>query len=82
MVKLTASEASSLLDFMETYFIQGLKDNPDVDSMLWLDNMMTIWRKCGGRKLYSDAEDGECDCKEIFENTADCPCDNCEKMKE
>lgn len=59
MVELTASEASSLLDFMETYFIQGLKDNPDVDSMLWLDNMMTIWRKCGGRKLYGDAEDSE-----------------------
>ena len=27
-------------------------------------------------------EDDECDCKEIFENTADCPCDNCEKMNE
>ena len=32
--------------------------------------------------LREEAEKSECDCKEIFENTADCPCDNCEKMKE
>ena len=59
MVELTAGEATSLLDFMETSFIQHIKDDPDVDSMLWLDNMMSIWRKCGGRKQYGDAEDGE-----------------------
>ena len=58
MVELTEGEASSLLDYMETFFIISLKDNPDVDSMLWLDNMMSIWRKCGGRKQYSDSEDG------------------------
>ena len=29
-----------------------------------------------------EVEENECDCKEIFENTTDCPCDNCEKMKE
>lgn len=54
MVELTANEAESLLDYMDTFFIINLKDNPDVDNMLWLDNMMSIWRKCGGRKQYSD----------------------------
>lgn len=23
-------------------------------TMLWMDNMMNIWRKCGGRKMYAD----------------------------
>ena len=57
MVELTASEASSLLDLLETSFIQNIRDDPDVDSMLWLDDMMSIWRKCGGRKQYSDGGD-------------------------
>ena len=32
--------------------------------------------------LRQEVEENECNCKEIFENTAGCPCDNCEKMKE
>ena len=59
MVELTASEAESLADYLDTFFIQNIRDNIDIDSMLWLDNIMSIWRKCGGRKQYGDAEDGE-----------------------
>ena len=40
------------MDYLEINLIQNIKDNPDVDSMVWLDNMMTIWRKCGGRNNY------------------------------
>lgn len=59
-VELTESEAASLLDYLELNFIQNVKDDPDVDSMLWMDNMMSIWRKCGGRKQYADGkEEGE-----------------------
>lgn len=58
-VELTDGEAESLLDYLELNFIQNIKDNPDTDSMLWVDNMMSIWRKCGGRSLYGDAEEGE-----------------------
>lgn len=58
MVELTASEAESLADYLDTFFIQNIRDNIDLDSMLWLDNMMSIWRKCGGRKQYGDSEDG------------------------
>ena len=58
MVELTENEASSLRDYLDTFFIQNIRVDPDADSMLWLDNMMSIWRKCGGRKQYGDAEDG------------------------
>lgn len=56
-VELTEGEAESLLDFLELNFIRCVKDNPDLDSMLWMDNMMNIWRKCGGRKIYADGGD-------------------------
>lgn len=54
MVELTNSEASSLLDYLECFFIQNIKDSDDIDSMLWLDNMMSIWKKCGGREQFAD----------------------------
>lgn len=57
MIELTANEAESLQKFLELNFIQIIRDNPDIDSMLWVDNMMSIWRKCGGRKWYADGED-------------------------
>ena len=57
MVELTENEASSLRDYLDTFFIQNIRGDPDADSMLWLDNMMSIWRKCGGRKQYSDEGD-------------------------
>lgn len=59
MIELTQGEAESLLDYLELNFIQNIKDDPNVDSMLWVDNMMSIWRKCGGRKEYSDGEETE-----------------------
>lgn len=57
MIELTANEAESLREFLELNFIQIIRDNPDIDSMLWVDNMMSIWRKCGGRKGYADGEE-------------------------
>ena len=53
-VELTESEAASLLDYLELHFIQNVREDEDVDSMLWMDNMMSIWRKCGGRNQYAD----------------------------
>lgn len=57
MIELTESEAASLLDYLELHFIQNVRDDTDVDSMLWMDNIMSIWRKCGGRKQYSDGDE-------------------------
>ena len=57
MVELTDNEASSLLDYLDSYLISNIHDDPDVDSLLWLDNLMSIWRKCGGRKTFADGEE-------------------------
>lgn len=57
MVELTKNEAESLLDYLDTYFIMNIRNDTDTDSMLWLDNMMSIWRKCGGRAQFSDEGD-------------------------
>lgn len=59
MIELTQGEAESLLDYLELNFIKDIKDDPDVDSMLWVDNIMSVWRKCGGRKEYADGEETE-----------------------
>ena len=59
MIELTQGEAESLLDYLELNFIKDIKDDPDVDSMLYVDNIMSIWRKCGGRKEYADGEETE-----------------------
>lgn len=50
MIELTTAEADSLLDFLELNLIDVIRNDTDVDSLEWLDNMMSIWRKCGGRK--------------------------------
>ena len=56
MVELTDSEASSILDLLDFGFIEYIKSS-DADSMLWLDNIMSVWRKCGGRKQFSDGDE-------------------------
>ena len=57
MITLTESEASSLLDYLDASLLPYLREDPDVDSMLWLDNLMSVWRKCGGRKTFADGEE-------------------------
>lgn len=54
MIELTDNEAISLLDFINSNLIDDIRNDPDLDSLLWLDNMMSIWRKCGGRKEFAD----------------------------
>lgn len=45
-VTLTKAEAESLLDWLEINLIQDVKDDPDCDSMEWLCNMVSIYKKC------------------------------------
>ena len=59
MIEITEGEAESLLNYLDVFFIQNVKDDPNLDSMLWMDNMMSIWRKCGGRKQYADGGEEE-----------------------
>lgn len=56
MVEITDNEASSLVDFIDFNLLDAIRNDTDIDSLLWLDNLMSIWRKCGGRKEFADAD--------------------------
>lgn len=45
-VKLTNDEAESLMDWLDTNFIESIKADPDCDNMEWLCNMVSIYKKC------------------------------------
>ena len=45
-VVLTADEVESLLDWLETDLICDIRDNDEVDSLDWLANIMSIYKKC------------------------------------
>jgi hypothetical protein len=56
MIEITDSEASSLVDLIDFSLIDVIRDYTDIDSLLWLDNIMSVWRKCGGRKECADGD--------------------------
>ena len=47
MNDLTKDEAYSLCDFLDTALIPYIRDDPDVDSVEWLMNMMNAYQKLG-----------------------------------
>lgn len=53
-LKLTESEASSLKDYIETYLIQSIKDDEEVDSLLYVRNIISIYERLGGFDQYAD----------------------------
>ena len=57
MIEITESEASSLVELLDLGFIQYIKNDADIDSMLWIDNIMSVWRKCGGRKQWGEEDE-------------------------
>ena len=57
MIEITDSEASSLLDLLELSLFQHIRNDTDIDSLIWLDNIMSVWRKCGGRKQFTDGDE-------------------------
>lgn len=46
MIELTKSEVGSLMDFIEFNIFNVIRDYEEIDSVTWLDNMMSIYRKC------------------------------------
>nr|DAU29331.1 MAG TPA: hypothetical protein [Caudoviricetes sp.] len=46
MIELTKSEASSLMDFIEFNIFNAIRNDEEIDSVTWLENMMSIYRKC------------------------------------
>ena len=58
MIEITSSEAASLRDFIEFNLIDVIRNDEDIDSLLWVYNMLNVYRKCGGLKEYDDYEGG------------------------
>lgn len=56
MVKITSSEATSLRDFIEFNLLDAIRNDVEIDSLLWVYNILNVYRKCGGLKEYDDYE--------------------------
>lgn len=46
MIEITKDEAESLMDLIETNIFTIIRDDVDIDSIEWLDNIMSVYRKC------------------------------------
>jgi hypothetical protein len=46
MIELTKSEVDSLMGFIEFNIFNVIRNDEEIDSITWLDNMMSIYRKC------------------------------------
>lgn len=56
MIEITSGEAASLRDFIEFNLLDAIRNDVDVDSLLWVYNILNVYRKCGGLKEYNDYE--------------------------
>lgn len=56
MMEISNSEASSLRDFIRFYLIESIRSDKDMDSLLYLWNILHFYEKTGGFK-----EDGYVD---------------------
>lgn len=59
MINITKSEADSLKDFIRYYFIQSIRNDEEVDSLLYIYNVLNVYDKLGGLK--EDYDDYETD---------------------
>lgn len=50
------SEASSLKEFIEFYFVESIRNDKEVDSLLYIYNILNIYKKLGGMEQYVDYE--------------------------
>lgn len=46
MIEITKAEAETLVDLIEAYIFEIIREDTKIDSIQWLDNMMSIYRKC------------------------------------
>lgn len=63
MIQLTKGEAESLCDFIEMNLIDSVRNGPDCDNIIYIENLISVWRKCGGRRVddEQEVEDGGTD---------------------
>lgn len=58
-ITLTKGEAESLMDFLEINLIDCIRKDEDCDNLVYVENLIRVWRKCGGGRV--DDEDGDGD---------------------
>lgn len=46
MVEITKSEAETLANLIDLHLFSIIRDDPEIDSMVWLCNMVSIYEKC------------------------------------
>ena len=59
MIKITDSEATSLQEFIEFALYDYIRNDVDIDSLLWLYNILNIYKKCGGLNQFCDYDPDE-----------------------
>jgi hypothetical protein len=45
-----------LRDFIEFNLLDAIRNDVNIDSLLWVYNILNVYRKCGGLKEYDDYE--------------------------
>lgn len=46
MIEITKDEAESLMDFIEMNIFDIIREKDEIDSLEWLANIMTVYKKC------------------------------------
>ena len=55
-VVLTKREAEALVEVIEISLFKMIRDDDGIDSIAWVETLVSVWRKCGG--AYDDDEGG------------------------
>lgn len=62
MIELTEHEAECIKKFIEINLVPNLRDNDlDIDSLWWIETILKVWRKCGGKYADEEADNGGAD---------------------
>jgi hypothetical protein len=56
MIQINDSEETSLKDFIEFHFLDSIRNDSEVDSLLYVYNILNIYKKLGGFEQFSDYE--------------------------
>lgn len=46
MIEITEVEAETLVDTIEMYIYDIIRDNEDIDNINWIANIMSVYEKC------------------------------------
>ena len=46
MIEITEVEAEALVDTIELYIYDIIRDNEDIDNINWIANIMSVYEKC------------------------------------